>query len=253
MTSVTQVEVDREFWNRFVDACEGRRSRLGSLAESDTAAAARALVRECHDFRGEAGLLGLTTIADATALLLERLEKDGLDLDRERLGSALDWMGRLLSAAVTAALDGSNPGEGDPLGLADWMRAPPRLTGGHRVLVLEDSEIAREMVVLELEARDFEVRSAGDLVEFEMMLKKFDPEIILSDVRLPETHGDEVCRVLKERLETKNIPIILFSAMSHGELAQIAKRAGADGFISKEQGVQRLIECIDEVLAQIVY
>jgi CheY-like chemotaxis protein len=97
------------------------------------------------------------------------------------------------------------------------------------------------------------VQVAENLLNFDKVLQEFQPDIILTDVNMPEIRGDEICKVLKTKYDTADIPIVLFSSKDTDELAELAQRAGADGYVSKQQGFDKLIEKIDELVGEILW
>jgi len=76
----------------------------------------------------------------------------------------------------------------------------------------------------------------------EIPLKKVD--LIILDMRMPEMSGEQVAYALKAREETKDIPIILFSA--HETLSEVAARVGAEGILEKPFQFSRLSELINQ-------
>lgn len=122
-----------------------------------------------------------------------------------------------------------------------------------RILIIDDSEISLEMEKFVLEARGHEVATALNLIEFDERLKTFQPEMILVDVEMPDIQGHELVKRLKESVETERIPIILFSAKADEELALLAERSGADGHLSKSNGIEKLGEMVDELVQSILW
>lgn len=122
-----------------------------------------------------------------------------------------------------------------------------------RVLVLDDSMITREAIADLLADAGYPVETAGDVLEFELKIKEFDPQVVLSDIQMPEIEGDQICRALKQRMDTERVPIILFSSLSDEELEVRAEASGADGFVSKQHGPERLLEVLDELLSQVIF
>jgi CheY-like chemotaxis protein len=122
-----------------------------------------------------------------------------------------------------------------------------------RILVLDDSEIVLNMVALALGEAGFEVLTAGSLLEFEQALEGGLPHIILTDIHMPEIRGDNICRVLKQKLETGSTPIILFSTLPEDELAALAERAHADGYVSKNLGIEEIVTKVSELSAEILF
>ena len=122
-----------------------------------------------------------------------------------------------------------------------------------RILLLDDSPITLEMEKAVLEDRGYKVAVASNLLEFQAMLDQFQPEVILTDLMMPDISGKDIVRVLKQDFHTEKIPIILFSSRPDEELAPIAEAAGADGFLSKSHGIDRLGDLIDELVDSIIW
>jgi CheY-like chemotaxis protein len=122
-----------------------------------------------------------------------------------------------------------------------------------RILLIDDSEIALLMEKATLEQRGYEVRATSTLTEFEQTLKGWRPDLILTDIHMPEAKGTDICRVLKHEYDTQDIPIVLFSSLSDAELEKLADAVGADGFLSKANGLEALASKIDELVESIVW
>ena len=122
-----------------------------------------------------------------------------------------------------------------------------------RVLLLDDSAITLEMEKAVLEDRGYAVAVASNLLEFQALLDEFQPEVILTDLMMPDISGTDSVRVLKQDFHTEKIPIILFSSRPDEELAPIAEAAGADGYLSKSHGIDRLGDLIDELVDSIIW
>jgi CheY-like chemotaxis protein len=122
-----------------------------------------------------------------------------------------------------------------------------------KILLLDDSTITLEMEKAVLEDRGYKVAIASNLLEFQAQLDKFQPEIILSDLMMPDISGKDIVRVLKQDFHTEKIPIVLFSSKTDDELAEIAEQAGADGYLSKSHGIDKLGEMVDELVDSILW
>ena len=122
-----------------------------------------------------------------------------------------------------------------------------------RILLLDDSTITLEMEKAVLEDRGYKVAIASNLLEFQGQLDKFQPEVILTDLMMPDISGKDIVRVLKQDFHTEKIPIILFSSKADDELEQIAEQAGADGFLSKSHGIEKLGDMVDEMVDSILW
>ena len=122
-----------------------------------------------------------------------------------------------------------------------------------RILLLDDSTITLEMEKAVLEERGYKVSAAANLLEFQVALDQFQPEIILTDLMMPDISGKDIVRVLKQDFHTEKIPIILFSSKGDDELQEIAEQAGADGFLSKSHGIDKLGDMVDEMVDSILW
>ena len=122
-----------------------------------------------------------------------------------------------------------------------------------RILLIDDSEITLQLERAALEARGYEVQAASTLVEFEKLLKVFRPDLILTDLHMPEAKGTDICRTLKNEYDTQDIPIVIFSSLDDEQLGKLAEQVGADGFLSKANGLDALGEKVDELVESILW
>ena len=105
-----------------------------------------------------------------------------------------------------------------------------------KILGIDDSEINLGLLyqICSMHYPDFEFLKAKSGMEGIEMAEKQKPEIILLDIIMPEMNGYEVCEHLKKQESTRNIPIIMISALGHNsEERTKGLNSGADAFISK--------------------
>jgi CheY-like chemotaxis protein len=122
-----------------------------------------------------------------------------------------------------------------------------------RILLLDDSAITLEMEKAVLEDRGYKVAVAANLLQFQAQLDQFQPDLVLTDLMMPDISGKDIVRVLKQDFHTEKIPIILFSSKTDEELEPIAEGAGADGFLSKSHGIDKLGDMVDELVDSIIW
>ena len=117
-----------------------------------------------------------------------------------------------------------------------------------KILIAEDDQDIRELIVLTLQFSDFDVVSVedGSLAVEKASNESFD--LILMDVRMPRTTGYEACRRLKEMETTQNIPIIFLSAKGQEQEIQTGLEAGAADYILKPFAPDTLVNTINKVL-----
>ncbi|MBK8899960.1 MAG: response regulator [Anaerolineaceae bacterium] len=118
-----------------------------------------------------------------------------------------------------------------------------------KILIAEDDQDIRELVVLTLQFGGFDVVSVedGSLAVEKAKAETFD--LILMDVRMPRMTGYEACRRLKDMDGTKNIPIIFLSAKGQEQEIQTGLNAGAADYILKPFAPDTLVNTINKVLS----
>lgn len=100
------------------------------------------------------------------------------------------------------------------------------------VLVIEDNYDMRKFIQ-QILCKEYSIITADNGADGLTMAKKYIPDIIISDVMMPEKDGFELCRILKENLSTNHIPIILLTACSLDEQKSVGFESGADAYIPK--------------------
>ena len=105
-------------------------------------------------------------------------------------------------------------------------------TPSRSLLIVEDSEDLLNLMV-KLLGTDYVIYTATNGREAIEVVEVEDIDLIVSDVMMPEMDGIELCRRIKENIETSHIPIILLTAKNKEEDRVEAYESGADGFISK--------------------
>lgn len=115
------------------------------------------------------------------------------------------------------------------------------------IQIIEDDEGIRDVIEYILQQSEFEVTVASNAKEFKINLFNTLPDLILMDVRLPDGNGLQLCRKLKQNLDTRHIPVIIMSA--HANAEESSKEAFADDFIAKPFDLDDLLKLIDKHLA----
>lgn len=118
-----------------------------------------------------------------------------------------------------------------------------------RILLVEDNEMNRDMLLRRLAKRGFDVLSAVDGAEGLRSASENSPDLILMDMSLPVVDGWEATRRLKRDPETSRIPVIALTAHVLESDRQMALAAGCDGFETKPVDLNQLIATIDRLLA----
>lgn len=109
------------------------------------------------------------------------------------------------------------------------------------VLVVEDEPSQREVLAYNLEAEGFSVIRAEDGDEALLLVDEQAPDVIVLDWMLPGVSGIEVCRRLKSRSETREVPIIMLSARSEEVDRVRGLETGADDYVVKPYSLVELM------------
>ena len=115
-----------------------------------------------------------------------------------------------------------------------------------KVVVVEDDESITEIIQIILEREGYQTINCRDGYGiFEGTVEI--PDVYMIDRQLSGSDGLEICKYLKQRSTTSNIPVIVLSA-SPG-IENIAKSAGADAFIEKPFSKKNLVQTVENVIS----
>lgn len=116
-----------------------------------------------------------------------------------------------------------------------------------RILVIDDTQLIRDLLNDALTSHGYEVLLAETADKGNQHLSQKTPDLIMSDIDLPDVSGLELCKMLRSRTETRNVPIIIMTGSSTD--AQVkAFQAGADDFIIKPFKIEEMVERVRAVL-----
>jgi len=118
----------------------------------------------------------------------------------------------------------------------------------HRILIVEDNEMNRDMLSRRLERRGFEVTTAVDGRDGIAQAISVSPDLILMDMNLPEIDGWEAARILKSDSRTTHIPVIALTAHAMVGDRERALSEGCDDFATKPVDFASLVEAIQKLL-----
>jgi CheY-like chemotaxis protein len=127
---------------------------------------------------------------------------------------------------------------------------PPPQGNGELVLVVEDNEKNARLTIAMLEAGGYRTRLAGDGNEGRDLAIALVPHLIVTDLQMPGLDGLAMARALRERAETRRIPIVAVSAHALSEHRQQALAAGCRGFLTKPFRFRALLCEVAAALAQ---
>ena len=119
-----------------------------------------------------------------------------------------------------------------------------------KLLLIEDDLVLRENTAEILMLSNFEVITASNGLEGVALAKSSMPDIIISDIMMPELNGHEVLEILANDERTKYIPFIFLSAKTERKDVRKGMNMGADDYITKPFEEEELISAIESRIAK---
>ncbi len=118
-----------------------------------------------------------------------------------------------------------------------------------KILLVEDDANLREIYSIRLTAEGYEVVSAGDGEEALAAAVREKPDLVLSDVMMPKISGFDMLDILRQTPETKDIKVIMMTALSSEDQKERGNALGADRYLVKSQvGIEDVVNTVHEVL-----
>ena len=127
-------------------------------------------------------------------------------------------------------------------------REPNTLTDKGHVVLIEDEKNIAALVRYNLRKEGFRVSIAGDGEEGLQVIERERPDVVLLDLLLPRVDGLEVCRRLKQREQTRSIPVIMLTAKAGESDKVTGLELGADDYVTKPFSPRELVARIRVVL-----
>ena len=116
------------------------------------------------------------------------------------------------------------------------------------ILVVDDNKPNVELLQVHLESAGYNVITAYGGEEALAKVLSSKPDLILLDIMMPRISGYEVCRRLKAGPETKNIPIVIVTALNELEDVEKGVEVGADDFLMKPINKHELFSRVKSML-----
>lgn len=110
--------------------------------------------------------------------------------------------------------------------------------GKGNILVVDDEPQITRVLKTTLSSQGYGVRTASDGDEALQMLKEWTPDLVITDLRMPNLGGLELCRQIRAK---SRIPIIVLSVKGEERIKVEALDAGADDYVTKPFGVHELL------------
>ena len=116
------------------------------------------------------------------------------------------------------------------------------------VLTVDDSPSIRQMIKVTLEPAGHRVVEAGDGVQGLSQAQSSRPDMVITDLNMPNMNGLELIRALRKVPTLTGLPIVFLTTESNEALKQEAKSAGATGWITKPFKPEQLISVVAKLV-----
>ena len=116
------------------------------------------------------------------------------------------------------------------------------MTDGPTILCIEDDPASRQLVQRTLTAAGYNVLTAGRALEGMDLARQHHPDLILTDINLPDMSGHEITTSLRNDPNFANTPIVALTALGYGRNKDIAMAAGITGYLTKPFHIDELLE-----------
>ena len=119
-----------------------------------------------------------------------------------------------------------------------------------RILVVDDELDAREVIAAVLEAAGARVASASSSSEGLVVLERFTPHVILSDIAMPGEDGITFLHRVRSLKRIGNVPVLAFTAYASDADRERLLKAGFTGYLAKPMDPDRLVNTLQQVLGE---
>ena len=115
------------------------------------------------------------------------------------------------------------------------------------IVVIDDSDVVLKAATRTLELSNYKVTGVMDPSTLDV--ESSPPDLMLVDFNMPQFYGHDVVEFFKSEAEA-SFPIYMYSDINEDELKARAEECGADGYICKGWGLERLIEEVKKILGE---
>ena len=119
---------------------------------------------------------------------------------------------------------------------------------GKLVLVVDDSTAVRQSVSYILEGADYEVVQATDGTDALKQLESITPDLVVTDVNMPNMDGIELTAKIRATDKHKFVPIVVLTTESQKSKMDEGKQAGATGWIVKPFNAEKLLQVVRRLI-----
>lgn len=119
-----------------------------------------------------------------------------------------------------------------------------------KIMLVEDDKSLREIYGVRLQAEGYDIKSAGDGEEALAMAIKERPDLIIADVMMPKISGFDMLDILRATPETKDVKVIIMTALSSEDQRARGETLGANRYLVKSQvGIEDVVRAVHDLLS----
>jgi DNA-binding response OmpR family regulator len=119
-----------------------------------------------------------------------------------------------------------------------------------RVLLVDDEPDVLELLDFKLSRSGYDVLRAANGLEGLRRARCDSPEVIVVDLMLPDLDGISVCEILRAQPSTRDLPIIIFSALDRPAGRSRGSKLGITSWLKKDCDLESLLECVRAALGE---
>ena len=110
-----------------------------------------------------------------------------------------------------------------------------------KILIVEDEKLALDMLLSGLSESGFEVTTASNGFDAILAIEEEKPDIVLTDIMMPKLSGIDLLKALKNNKETRDLPVMLISAVDDVEMIRKGLSLGAIDYITKPFKINEIV------------
>jgi two-component system, chemotaxis family, chemotaxis protein CheY len=142
----------------------------------------------------------------------------------------------------------AEPPAPEPVASPDLQPLTTEVAMTRRIMTIDDSKTMRDMLMLTLIEAGFDVLQAVDGEDGIEKLAGEEVDVVITDINMPKMDGYEVIRRLRQDPKFDRTPILVLTTESEAEKRDIARKAGATGWLVKPFDPERLVETVRKVM-----
>ena len=119
-----------------------------------------------------------------------------------------------------------------------------------RVLIVDDEPDVLELLDFKLSRQGFEVLRAATGLEALRRARCDGPDVIVLDLMLPDLDGFSVCEILRTQPSTRDVPVIVFSALDQPLTPCRGRRVSVSHWLTKDSGYDSLSSCVSAAVEE---